>query len=395
MLRCIIGQLQCMQGTIEIAASSDRAKVFGYMPQEVALISEFTGEEMITYFGKLYGIHSEKIKARIIFLTGFLNIIAESQKLICKLSGGQKRRISLACAMIHSPSILILDEPTVGLDPLLRKRIWQYLVRLTYENVTIIITTHYIEEAKLANTIAFMRNGEILAEDKPSSLLEKHNLNSLEDILIKICEEKCNQNGIDADGEKINDSKELKRDSKAISVFKNKLWQRGSNDKKSKKNNNSSISKTKNYAIFADHLVALIWKNVTRMRRNVAILLFQCFLSSFQTLLLCTCIGKDPVHMPVAIFNEDFGNFYIELFTTSIEPQRIALKYVGSLDEAINSVKNGANLAAIVITANETEAEDEKAIKVYSSLTPPDSPSTGLTPLKMHVYLDMSNRITG
>ncbi|CAG2122969.1 unnamed protein product, partial [Medioppia subpectinata] len=102
--------------------------------------------------------------------------------------GGQKRRVSLAAALVHSPPLLILDEPTVGVDPLLRQSIWQHLVTLTQsERITVIITTHYIEEARLANVVGLMRQGKLLAENSPEELMSQYKLDSLENVFLKLC----------------------------------------------------------------------------------------------------------------------------------------------------------------------------------------------------------------
>jgi ABC-type multidrug transport system ATPase subunit len=103
------------------------------------------------------------------------------------LSGGQQRRMSLAAAMIHDPELLILDEPTVGVDPVLRQVIWDYLVEITkFGRSTVIITTHYIDETRQAHTIGLMRGGKFLAEESPSDLLRKYQAESLEDVFLKL-----------------------------------------------------------------------------------------------------------------------------------------------------------------------------------------------------------------
>lgn len=103
-------------------------------------------------------------------------------------SGGQKRRVSLAAALVHSPPLLILDEPTVGVDPLLRQNIWRHLVTLTQtERISVIITTHYIEEARQANVVGLMRHGKILAENSPLELMRIHKLSNLEEVFLKLC----------------------------------------------------------------------------------------------------------------------------------------------------------------------------------------------------------------
>ena len=98
----------------------------GYMPQEIALFDEFTIEEMLTYFGKIFHMKAQEIKTNIEELKDLLNI-PEKSRLIAQLSGGQKRLVSIAVTIIHKPKLIILDEPTVGVDSLLRSRIWSYL----------------------------------------------------------------------------------------------------------------------------------------------------------------------------------------------------------------------------------------------------------------------------
>lgn len=157
------------------------------MPQELAVYEDFTIKETLWYFGRLYRVPNKIIKERIEFLLTFLDL-PRSKRLVLNMSGGQKRRVSLASALVHSPPLLILDEPTVGVDPLLRQSIWQHLVTLTQtEKITVIVTTHYIEEARRANIVGLMRRGKLLAENAPEDLMAKHDSSSLEDVFLKLC----------------------------------------------------------------------------------------------------------------------------------------------------------------------------------------------------------------
>lgn len=110
-----------------------------------------------------------------------------ANRFVKNLSGGQQRRVSFAAALLADPELMILDEPTVGVDPVLRQNIWDHLVDLTKNsNKTIIITTHYIEETRQAGIIGLMRSGRLLAEESPSRLMEMHNVDTLEDVFLKL-----------------------------------------------------------------------------------------------------------------------------------------------------------------------------------------------------------------
>lgn len=128
-------------------------KRVGYMPQEIALYGEFSIKETMMYFGWIFGMRTSEIVQRLQFLLNFLDLPSQN-RLVKNLSGGQQRRVSFAVALMHDPELLILDEPTVGVDPLLRQSIWNHLVHITKAGQkTVIITTHYIEEARQAHTV--------------------------------------------------------------------------------------------------------------------------------------------------------------------------------------------------------------------------------------------------
>lgn len=131
-------------------------KRVGYMPQEIALYAEFSIKETMMYFGWIFGMQTSEIIERLHFLLNFLDLPSEN-RLVKNLSGGQQRRVSFAVALMHDPELLILDEPTVGVDPLLRQSIWNHLVHITKAGQkTVIITTHYIEEARQAHTVSIL-----------------------------------------------------------------------------------------------------------------------------------------------------------------------------------------------------------------------------------------------
>jgi len=113
--------------------------------------------------------------------------LPDGNLLVTQLSGGTQRRLSIAVALINNPRLVILDEPTVGIDALLRNKIWEYLVKNCKEGMTVVIVTHYIEEAANADRVGLMRNGRLLAEDNPRNLIQNYCGNSLEDVFLKLC----------------------------------------------------------------------------------------------------------------------------------------------------------------------------------------------------------------
>lgn len=194
LLSCIIGMIPLDGGQIVTLGYKTKANEIleagyriGYMPQETALIGELTIKETIYYFGKIYQMSLEKVRERYDMLHKLLELPRGDQR-VEECSGGQMRRVSFAAAMIHEPDLLILDEPTVGLDPILREKIWTFMLDVTRKSkLAIIITTHYIEEAKQADCVGLMRNGILLAEDTPSNILRRHEVDSLEEAFLKLC----------------------------------------------------------------------------------------------------------------------------------------------------------------------------------------------------------------
>ena len=143
------------------AGSGLPGPMVGYMPQDVALYADLQIREILYYFGRLYFMERSQIREQIKYLLAILDL-PEKHRLISTLSGGQMRRVSFAVALLHEPRLVVMDEPTAGVDPILRANIWRHLRNIRSEKkVTIIITTHYIEEARGADHVAFMRKGQV------------------------------------------------------------------------------------------------------------------------------------------------------------------------------------------------------------------------------------------
>ncbi|MFS0820583.1 ABC transporter ATP-binding protein [Bacillus sp. 1P02SD] len=158
----------------------------GYMAQSDALYTELTGKENLAFFASLYKLNRTETKERIAYTAKFVNLTDDLNKKVSTYSGGMKRRLSLAIALIQNPQILILDEPTVGIDPELRLTIWNELFRLKKEEgKTIIVTTHVMEEADRCDYIAMVRDGRILTRGTPTELKETYHASNFDEVFLQ------------------------------------------------------------------------------------------------------------------------------------------------------------------------------------------------------------------
>lgn len=158
----------------------------GYMAQSDALYEMLTGYENLDFFGKMKGVPSDKLKKEIEYIAEIVDLTNDLKKLVSKYSGGMKRRLSLAIALIGSPELLILDEPTVGIDPSLRKNIWKELFKQRDNGVGILVTTHVMDEAELTDKVGLLLNGDIIDFDTPQQLKVKNNVKTIEEVFLKV-----------------------------------------------------------------------------------------------------------------------------------------------------------------------------------------------------------------
>jgi ABC-2 type transport system ATP-binding protein len=156
----------------------------GIAPQEYALYTDLTTLENMVFFGKLYGMNKKKIKETTDELLDILNLEGKKDVIVEELSGGMKRRLSIACALIHEPPVLLFDEATVGVDPILRAYFWDYFRKLRDEGKTILITSHVMDEAEKADRIGLMRDGVLIEEGSPQQLKDKYKVATIEEIFI-------------------------------------------------------------------------------------------------------------------------------------------------------------------------------------------------------------------
>jgi len=143
----------------------------GYMTQHKALYPYLTVQENMEFYAGLYGLTRQKREARISELLQMVALSEHRSRLAGALSGGMYQRLSLACTLIHEPDLLLLDEPTVGIDPRLRQTFWEYFQRLAEEGKTVLITTHLMDEAERCQLVGYMRAGKMAAEGSPEEIL--------------------------------------------------------------------------------------------------------------------------------------------------------------------------------------------------------------------------------
>jgi ABC-2 type transport system ATP-binding protein len=147
----------------------------GLVPQEIALYNDLTVRENILFFGHLHGIHGLTLREKTDRFIEIFNLGEHESKFISRCSGGIKRRVNLICGIIHDPSLLLLDEPTLGVDIQLRTMIFEYLAGLNAKGTTILYTTHYMKEAEtLCTRVNIIDHGEILADGNPASLITEN-----------------------------------------------------------------------------------------------------------------------------------------------------------------------------------------------------------------------------
>ncbi|NLD19204.1 MAG: ABC transporter ATP-binding protein [Clostridiales bacterium] len=188
LVKVLVGILKAGSGTAYIGESTlpslKATSEIGYMSQSAALYPTLTGYENLKFFGSLYCLKGQELEDRIHYVSSLVHLTDDLQKKVGNYSGGMQQRLSLAISLLPNPSVLLLDEPTVGIDPLLRQEIWQELHRLSEKGVTILITTHVMDEAEKCHYLGMMRDGRILVSDTPENILKATGCSSVEDAFI-------------------------------------------------------------------------------------------------------------------------------------------------------------------------------------------------------------------
>lgn len=164
-------------------------KQIGYMSQRFSLYEDLTVMENLRFYSSIYGIRKKEREERIEQLIAMAGITGRENQLAGNLSGGWKQRLALGCSLIHKPKILVLDEPTAGVDPVARRVFWELIYKLAAQGITILVTTHYMDEAESCDEISFVFDGRILAQGTPKDLIKLNKVKNLEDVFIKYVEE--------------------------------------------------------------------------------------------------------------------------------------------------------------------------------------------------------------
>jgi len=175
LLRMICGLITPDEGEISLsgytAREMERAKEnLGYMPQRFSLYGDLTIMENIDFFAAMYKLDKHTVRQRADEILSLTNLSDFKQRFADNLSGGMKQKLALTCALITRPKLLVLDEPTYGVDPESRKEFWRILYRLNQEGMTVLVSTAYMDEAELCNRVAFINQGRIKATDSPAAL---------------------------------------------------------------------------------------------------------------------------------------------------------------------------------------------------------------------------------
>ncbi|KZS17646.1 ABC protein, subfamily ABCH [Daphnia magna] len=399
LLSCLVGRRSLNSGEVLVFGNKPGTPEsgipgprVGYMPQELALYGDFTIKETLQYFGRIYSLPKAFVKEQLAFLSKLLDL-PPSDRYVKTLSGGQKRRVSFAVALFHEPELLILDEPTVGVDPLLRRSIWDHLIRQSVDHgKTVIVTTHYIEEARQANTIGMMRSGRLLAEQSPEMLLSHYRLSSLEDVFLKLCMEGSGNHPADQFNEPVSIITPSDEINHAVGLRQRSV--EGHDNPSFDRNNRIDVSQgnidqqrhdncPQLPVIHTDHsdaadgvnsaancndwcqstgnanrvkqrkcrnqaasmsslhrLDALIRKNYLISLRNIGIFLFIYLLPAFQATIFNVTLGHEPKDLKMAIVNDEVNSRQGQIcnYTTDCSYSMLSCRYLRYVNKNIIQV---------------------------------------------------------
>ena len=189
LIRMLVGLLRPTAGTVRVMGRQMPDKrvlsQVGYMTQAKAIYTDLSVRENVRFFAAMAGHRDEKRVDEVIAL---VNLSDWSDAMVRQLSGGMQQRASLACTLVHRPRLLLLDEPTVGVDPQLRVQFWEYFGQLNAQGVTIVLSSHVMDEAEHCHRLGFIREGRLLAEGTPAALRSQAAAGTLEEAFLRFAQ---------------------------------------------------------------------------------------------------------------------------------------------------------------------------------------------------------------
>ncbi len=191
-IRMLTGLLPPSAGTAEVVGidvvKSPEAvrRRIGYMSQRFGLYEDLTVQENLAFYAGLYGLAGPERRARVTQQLEGIGLADRRRQLAGTLSGGWKQRLALACATTHEPELVFLDEPTAGVDPLARRRFWEEIARNAAAGMTILVTTHYMDEAELCHRLAFLSRGHLIGLGTPQEVTARFGQPTVEDVFIEL-----------------------------------------------------------------------------------------------------------------------------------------------------------------------------------------------------------------
>jgi len=190
LIRSIVGRQKLTKGTVDVfgmpAGDKRLRDTVSYMTQEASVYSDLTVVENLEYFATMVGISRKELTVEVARLMRLVDMEKHAGQLVGSLSGGQKQRVSLAIALIGKPRLMVLDEPTVGLDPALREQLWKLFRSLAQSDTTLIISSHVMDEAERCDELILIRDGEVLAHNSPAGLCKQTATGSVEQSFLKL-----------------------------------------------------------------------------------------------------------------------------------------------------------------------------------------------------------------
>ena len=192
-INCLTGLLKPTAGRVAVegydvqSRGREAREVMGVSPQETAVYPYLTGRENVELFGQLYAVPKDKLRGRGDYAIEKVGVMDDAGRRVGRYSGGMKRRVSIAMALVTDPKVVLLDEPTVGMDPQSRRAIWDFVMELKDKGKAVLLTTHYMEEAEeICDRVGVIDHGKLIELGAPSSLKTKYGGEDLEDVFITL-----------------------------------------------------------------------------------------------------------------------------------------------------------------------------------------------------------------